>query len=125
MNNTTDTTAYEKRLAFEHELINQRLTWLLTSQGLLFAAYAFAVEKSQDKFLLVLPKLGIAVSILLLIGVGCGFIAKIVLWRKQNKDKEKCKDWEPLGPSTVNTFIALLVDMMLPVIFAIAWYHIM
>lgn len=30
---------YFKRLEFEHELINRRLTWLLSSQTILFAAY--------------------------------------------------------------------------------------
>ena len=30
---------YMNRLDFEHELINRRVTWLLTSQSILFAIY--------------------------------------------------------------------------------------
>jgi hypothetical protein len=32
-----------ERLRFEHELINRRLTWLLSSQSILFAAYGVAL----------------------------------------------------------------------------------
>ena len=38
---------YEQRLQFEHELINRRLTWLLTSQRILFAALAFVLGKGD------------------------------------------------------------------------------
>ena len=35
--------SYDDRLKFEHDLINRRLTWLLTSQSILFAALAFVL----------------------------------------------------------------------------------
>jgi hypothetical protein len=40
-----DKSEYAERLKFEHELINRRVTWLLTSQSILFAAYGVALEK--------------------------------------------------------------------------------
>ena len=37
----------DERLKFEHELINRRLTWLLSSQGIFFAALAIALNRNS------------------------------------------------------------------------------
>ena len=39
---------YHKTQAFEHSLINRRITWLLTSQGIFFAALGFVLGKDGD-----------------------------------------------------------------------------
>ena len=44
---------YSSRMQFEHGLINNRITWLLVTQGFLFNAYAGALERkiSLPRFL--------------------------------------------------------------------------
>lgn len=39
---------YTARQKFEHELINRRVTWLLTSQTILFAAYGLGSNKNNE-----------------------------------------------------------------------------
>ncbi|MFO1417454.1 MAG: hypothetical protein U1E83_02175 [Methylotetracoccus sp.] len=46
----------------ENDVVHQRLTWLIQSQGLLFTALAFAWEK-EPRFALMLSILGIATSL--------------------------------------------------------------
>ena len=38
---------YAERLKFEHELINTRVTWLMASQSILFAAYGAAFNNPK------------------------------------------------------------------------------
>ena len=115
---------YDKRLQFEHELINRRLTWLLTSQSLLFAAYAFASDPDSSAktslaktFLSVTPIAGVAISVLIFIGVLCGAHAKWTVWKRFQAKHPL----EPFGVVTRLTYIALVGDGMLPVVFAGAW----
>lgn len=86
-----DTNNYHNKLKFEHELINRRLTWLLTSQSILFAALAFVLGKDMvydpqtgglDKsdFFEILACLGLNISLLTWIGVVMGIVAKCTGW---------------------------------------------
>lgn len=110
-----DQAQYEDRLKFEHELINRRLTWLLTSQTILFAAYGFATGSGSgtEVFLLVTPIAGAVISGLIFIGVVCAILAKCVAWVKHGQ--------EDLGVKTWITFVAFVPDLMLPAVFASAW----
>jgi hypothetical protein len=111
----SDTTGFSNRLEFEHVLINRRLTWLLTTQSILFAAYGLATraDKAAEVFLAVTPIAGIAVSGMIFIGILCGVFAKWYTWQ----DSEK----KEFGVRTWITILALLPDLMLPVVFALAW----
>jgi hypothetical protein len=51
-----------EQIHHENELVNQRITWLIQSEGLLFAALAFAWEKSA-KLSVLLAILGIATAL--------------------------------------------------------------
>ena len=39
--------SYFEKLKFERELLNRRITWLLTSQSILFSAYGLAVKNIE------------------------------------------------------------------------------
>ncbi len=67
---------YAEKLKFEHELINRRVTWLLTSQTILFAAYGVALDTSTRWFLRTVAFTGAALAILLLAGIVAAFFAK-------------------------------------------------
>ena len=115
---------YERHLQTEHELINRRLTWLLTSQSILFAALAFVLGKDidpvqQKAFLLVVPMLALVISLSILIGVIMAIIAKFTIW-KQYKKEQILPDL-PLGVSTRITRIALIPDLFIPIAFIAAW----
>jgi hypothetical protein len=110
------------RQKWEHEdnLINQRLTWLLNSQSLFFAAYAIALQAVSSpnpdprvyKFLTYLPYIGISTCILILFGV---FAATNSL-RLLKKDKRFTFDVLPSS-----TWTGLLPSYLLPLSFICAW----
>ena len=64
---------YWKRLTFEHDLINRRITWLLSTQAILFAAYGITLTRSSAKtvgnFPTVIAWSGMVMSILILFGI--------------------------------------------------------
>ena len=115
---------YQEGLSSEHELINRRLTWLLTSQTILFAALAFVMgnqsppEGRHAFFFLVVSILGSGISLCILFGIWQGIRAKFKLWEdyKNHTDPK-----EELGVRTEITKKALLPDVLLPVFFALAW----
>ena len=113
---------YEQRLQFEHALINRRLTWLLTFQGILFAALAFVIEKEgvaplQNEFSKFISVLGISIALAILIGVIMGIAAKIMTWQDSKNVSAK-----HFGVRTWITFTAFIPDVFMPIAFAVAWY---
>lgn len=117
---------FEERGKFEHELLNRRVTWLLTSQTILFAAYGLSIsEKSDGKvFREVIPIVGIVLSSIILIGIIAAFIAKIVAWRDFRSSDEKYKK-EPLGIKTWITVMGYIPDFFIPIIFTVAWSYLL
>ncbi len=78
----------------EDNLINNRLGWLLTSQGLLFSAYAFSLGKENiSKLHIVIFILGISISIISFIIVSQAQMA-IESLRKSWQDLENFSDKE-------------------------------
>ena len=80
---------FHERERFEHDLINRRLTWLFTSQSVLFAAYGVATraQKSDNPhaFLKMTAISGSVISSLILLGVIAAFIAKRTVWKEYQK----------------------------------------
>lgn len=116
---------FEERGKFEHELLNRRVTWLLSSQTILFAAYGLSISE-HDKgeiFREVIPMVGIVLSTIVLIGIVAAFIAKIVAWNDLRRHKEY--ENEQLGIRTWITFLGYTPDFFIPFIFAIAWYYLL
>jgi hypothetical protein len=114
---------YRDRLAFEHELINRRLTWLLTSQALLFAAYGFALKGDETEgkalFLKAVPTSGAIIASLILVGVVAGLLAKTFVWIDYRAQEDGTR--EPFGVRTWITVVAFLPDVLLPIVFVVAW----
>jgi len=121
---------YEKRQAFEHDLINRRLTWLLSSQTILFAALALIVhndvkEEYKTLFFKTISYLGIFISISIFISICMGIVAKYLNFRDEQKNQEKNPhkydgpvQW---GVRWYITAIALVPDIAMPVGFFAAW----
>ncbi|MCB9333138.1 MAG: hypothetical protein H6574_18880 [Lewinellaceae bacterium] len=117
---------YQNRLSFEHELINRRLTWLLTSQSILFAALGLVYGSNNPVNLHTLKQaiclLGFFISIMIWIGVTMGIRAKYLVWKDFNKGKDK-SDQVPWGVRTPITKTALVPDFFMPPTFAATWLY--
>ena len=75
----------------ENELINHRLTWLTTVQGLLFASLGFAWDKPTSGALIsLLCSLGVAVSVAALVALTGASLAtaNLCLWWDTHKPKD-------------------------------------
>ena len=125
---------HNRRQEFEHELIERKTTWLLTTQAILFAAYgvtfrggttADGVEKFRD----VLSWSGLAIATITLISVLAMLNSKRLSWTTYKKffeapttlDLPKPHHGLEWGVHTVNTRIALLPEILLPIVFIVAW----
>jgi hypothetical protein len=67
---------YVEGLEFEHELINRKITWLLTSQTILFAALGLTLRTPSLKFVQVIAAVGLLISIIVGAGLAGNFRAK-------------------------------------------------
>ena len=110
---------YTDRLKFEHELINRRVTWLLTSQTILFAAYGVALGNSdQGLFLRTVAVTGAVIAILVFFGIVAAFAAKYCTWQDF---KNSGNVTEQFWVRTWITYIGFIPEFTLPLVFAIAW----
>ncbi len=127
----TDKEKLDQQLHTEHELINRKLTWLLSSQSILFASLAFVLgkelgdvtEAQKDLFFDIVSLLGMGISFLILIGVSMTVTAKVVSW-KDYKRSRPFSERNPLGVRNWITFLALIPDVFMPMAFIGAWWWI-
>jgi hypothetical protein len=123
-----DSPAYKEfwdRLVFEHSLLNNRITWLFSSQTVLFAAYGFSVSgtaKVAKNFQTVVAWSGIIVAILMLIGILASVHAKRAVWHDYQRDYNPHQKW---GVRTGATWVGLVPDVSSPVVFALAWMFVL
>jgi len=105
-------------MQFEHELIHRRLTWLLTSETILFAAYGVALGKAPW-FLEIVAIVGLAISAAVFVGIVASLLAKIHIWLdfRNVPGNEK----EPFWVRTWITFMGFAPDLALPIVFAVVW----
>jgi hypothetical protein len=120
----TNAAKFHERERFEHELINRRLTWLFTSQTVLFAAYGIA-SRSNDPhfnhaFLRVTAIIGALIAGLILLGIVAAILAKRTAW----KDYQTIEPNAQFGVRTWITYMAFAPDLLLPVIFGLGWIYI-
>lgn len=115
----------------EDELINQRLTWLLQSQALLFAGYALILT-SNNAQLLARPFLvvGIVTATIILVGIIAATIAIHYIWCDSKKDDDGnpipngSADWKPLGVRGWTTRMGLATALALPLVFIFGWIYV-
>jgi len=110
---------YSQRMQFEHELINRRLGWLLTSQSILLAAYSLAAGK-EPIFLRVLAGGGLVISLVILLGVLTSQDAKKKIWEDFKASGNSDAD-EEFWVRTSITEKAFFPERVLPLVFAAMW----
>jgi hypothetical protein len=129
-------TDYNTHQAFEHELINRKTTWLLATQTLLFAAYGVTFASASvgariDEFRLVIAYSGLSIALIVLVGVIALIRSKFRSWKAYRAfylDSKTVAPPRPLdtgplewGVLTRNTLVTLLPDVLLPLVFVVAW----
>jgi hypothetical protein len=127
---------YNHKQEFEHELINRKTTWSLTTQGILFAAYGltFSAKASQglSHFRSAVAVAGLVVAILTFIGVAFLILSKLISYIRyrqyyeehpnclpEPKGKRKHLEWGSAGAWV--TTITLAPDLGIPVLLIVAW----
>ena len=110
---------YSSRLRFEHELINRRVTWLLTSQSILFSAYGVGLKPPRAPFFLqVVALTGATTAIIILVGILTSYIAKYCTWQDF---KNSGNAGEPFWVRTRLTYVGAIPDGAMPILLAFAW----
>lgn len=126
---------YNHKQEFEHDLINRKTTWSLTTQGILFAAYGvtFGAKASQglNEFRSAVTVAGLVVAILTFIGVAFLLLSKWISYTRYRKYfngrraclpgplKGKRLEWGSAG--TKVTMITLVPDLGMPAVLIAAW----
>jgi len=110
----------------EDSLVNNRLIWVLTIQGFLFAAVALSFEKeiAQNKFLFIISIVGIVISIM---GTYLSVLANLHINKLKSQwgdIKTIVKDVSPFGsgahrPKSFTNLVGL--SFLLPLCTGIAW----
>jgi hypothetical protein len=106
---------YLRRIMHENDLMNHRITWFITLQGLLFAALGFSWGKADTKTLII---------ILGLLGILTSASSAFVLWGGANAIEELLSQpaiMKPLGRKSQWNEKYLYPWYSFPLLFAIAW----
>ncbi len=106
-----------KEIAAEHTLVASRMTWNLSFQGFLFAAFALAVSRQSttdpdprlDLFLSVLPIAGLVTAALTFVGVVAAFTQINGLKRAWFANEEKL---ETVGPRPFSHWLGGLIGRL-------------
>ncbi len=105
----------------EDTLVNNRLTWLLQSQVILFAAYGWVEKSTKDpnkpeelsELLNILPLIGLSICLIISISVNAA-------WKAQHILEKEYKQFT-LGVNESTTNAGRVSGYLLPVIFLLSW----
>jgi len=125
---------YNDEQKFEHELINRKTTWSLTTQGILFAAYGLTfsgkVSQGVSEFRTAIAVAGLVVAVLTFIGVTFLIRSKWISHTDYRDYYGRPDCWPgPLkktglkwgGAGTWNTMFTLVPDLGMQVVLIVAW----
>ncbi len=127
------------RARIEHEdgLIVSRTTWLMASESFLYTAYAIALNgitasgltnmEHQARLLKLIPLIGIACSLMILIGILAAIRAMVWLrnlYRSRVADESRL-GLAPIQTPTPNVVAGLAAPVLLPVAFILVWLYLL
>jgi hypothetical protein len=120
--NANDANTIRDMIYKEVEFINHRVTWLVTLQGLLFAALGFAWKDGKE-----------LIPVLCVLGIGVSLTSLIPLWSAQHAIERLYREWnlkkDPAynGPDVIGYYsripgIKLIMPwLLLPLMFSVSW----
>lgn len=135
---------HNHRQEFEHDLINRKTTWGLTSQTILFAAYGVTLRADNaaenndlaaisDYFRKVVTSAGLLIATATFVAVLLNINSKRLSWCQYREFYEKhpllqrplVKKPLQWGVSTPNTIGTMMLEAFLPLIFFGAWLRLL
>lgn len=115
-----------RQLERELNLINHRISWMLTFQGFLFATIALVANQNADQairavFRNVIPAIGIAVAFLALIGVHAAYLS---IKDIKTTLKQKLGYWEyaPAFGTPTSSVLGKVPSYGIPISIVTAWF---
>ena len=134
---------FNRRQEFEHELIDRKTNWLLTTEGLLFAAYGVSFEASEtpSRFRSSVAWAGLLIAAITLVGVLAVMNSKRMSWGEYQRfygregsgelpqpfPRQRDGRGTPLawGVRTSNTVLTLAPDLVIPAVFIGVWWYLL
>jgi hypothetical protein len=118
---------FSNLVTIEQGLINNRITWMMTFQGFLFAAFAVSMSDQNDKIVRgilynVLPLVGMSVAFFTAVGVVAA-ISSISSIKTQFRESVYNK-WPAPYSNPLISFLGRIVALSFPVIIIITWLFI-
>jgi hypothetical protein len=116
-----------REIAREENLINNRLTWMLTFQGFLFAAIALMGNEKihlplKSALQCIIPALGIAVAISGIMGVTAAYLAIC----QHRKDWEnKLNNFPKPGGKGLASWLGRFASGSIPIVIILAWVYLL
>ena len=114
-----------RELDKEDKLLNDRVTWLLVSQSILFAAVRLGGQGPGGNIVEIIAKVGCALSVIIWLSV----LGAIFSYLRYSFQLKKCcppandhnKAYPQLHRSLLNIILGFIAPFVLPIIFFLAW----
>lgn len=115
-----------RQLERELSLINNRISWMLTFQGFLFATIALVANKNTEQairlvFRNVIPTIGIVVAFLALIGVHAAHLSIESIKTRWKQNLDYLEYSQAFGTST-SSILGRVPSYGIPISIIIAWF---
>jgi hypothetical protein len=112
---------YVRDFRFQHDLIDRKITWLLTSQTILFAALGLTTAAPVLDLVHVIGLLGLAICIAVVIGLVGNIVAKYCVYRDYRERLESVR----FGVRGWTTWFGIATDVLIPAAFIGAWIFVL
>jgi hypothetical protein len=117
---------FNEHCEFEDQLINNRLTWLLASEALLFASFGLIMSSDKvgpekiDNWTFTFFVVGLSLAGLTFVSIVAAVLANLVYFFNLKKKKKKYEELT-LGVFPPSTVAAWIAACLVPVVFAVGW----
>jgi hypothetical protein len=116
---------YCRELDKEDKLLNDRVTWLLVSQSILFAAVQLGGQGPGGNIVEIIARVGCALSVIIWLSV----LAAVLSFLRYHSQLKKCcppandpdKAYPQVHRSRLNIILGFIAPFVLPIIFFLAW----
>ncbi|MBE9005078.1 hypothetical protein IQ259_08505 [Fortiea sp. LEGE XX443] len=114
-----------RQIEREQNLVNNRLSWMLTFQGFLFASIALVANKDTEPsirlvFRNVIPAIGIAVALLAFIGIHAAALSSNEIKAKW-KQRAGFQDYPPTFGTSKISLLGRITSYGIPTSVVLAW----
>jgi hypothetical protein len=115
-------------------LIDRKITWLLTSQTILFASLGLSLQAPSLKLVQIMAWVGLVICLIIGLGLAGNIMAKWFVYSDYRTFVTGAQDmpWGvrgtkrvEFGVRTFTTWLGVFADVAIPLTFAIAWVFVL